>query len=907
MADKYVTKLEKDKQGNVLADPVIIVGGSTGGNTGGNVTVNGQAADSSGNIELNAKHITSTDGNIQADIDALKAGIHPASTENQAIVSLRRDLDDLQKRHSAFATTTLADLANKLDLDLGNVQDAGFLEKLRDAKVAFRSDIPKPAAPVVPVGQTTSVSYQEIHEQDNRMLKLNTDVNFINLQLPSTGREFAVTLPQSKAGTTIILGSMIHPEDSTPDSVQVNAPTGWQIQGGSSYTETNVVERWLYIVSTGTGYLVGKMFSKEETEKESDVTISDSIGHSIKGNNFILGRGIVIRTDKSSGTSVYEDSPEAEVSVDGVQSYAQLSENNVIDLAPAVYNELIGNDGFYGKLGREEELRVPTTKKSVKAKLYTEDVIVDTKGYIQKNRADKSFGIQDALNDDPNISGGQPTVIASILSMIGVAPEDGTVTFYILDEYTGQPIEDVFGRPMQVSKDYKQGDKLGKLHLEDVVMDKGIRNISLWVEPTFKSDSVVIAEDTCLMIQYITEKHQTGEALRTFEQENDIDITWYKEYVGKDFFNFNQYLDEDIPMTDLNVGDGMLGNDGVQFYPATKLKAGIKDRVLTITDNGTDMAYFNDGIIFSPEQTILLEDGEVDIDVVTEAKNDAYKVYLVGTKSDNPTTKVITDNVNDAPVLESDWTIIDDKGFIEENVDGTFKGNSFNYFIPLGYKQVGILFAPVTKQYPMSFSLKSFTVSSTKNRVVWFINKPTFKEDEYKFYNGTAKFDMNTSNRFAALRYTINSKATKIPVGVTSDKDLSNVMAWKDSGYAGEGVIEAKQDMEITNLSVSFNRTLFFGEKKAKDANEQLTTWFTIGNNPDNPIPGSEERSMFTPSNPPSTRAFTHSTDVNLKLNKGEDIWFWCKALNDDGLFIQAPTNGVLLEIDVTYKDVKKI
>ncbi len=792
MADKYITKLERDTNGELMADPVIIVGGSASGTSGSNITVNGQTADSKGNIDLNAKHITTTDGNVQADIDALKAGIHPASTENQAIVSLRRDLDDLQKRHSAFATTTLADLANKLDLDLGNVKDTGFLEKLRDAKVAFKSDIPKPSAPVVPVGQTTSVSYQEIHEQDNRMLKLNTDVNFINLQLPSTGKEFAVTLPQSKAGTTIILGSMIHPEDSTPDAVQVNAPTGWQIQGGSSYTETNVIERWLYIVSTGSGYLVGKMFSKEElNEKENDITITDSLGHSVTGKNFILGRGIVVRTgDKHSSMSVYEDSPENEnipdVYVDGSQTYAQLEENSVIDLAPAVIDELIGNDGFYAKLGRQEELVVPTGKNTVKAKLYPEDIIVDTKGYIQVNRADKSFGIQDALDDDPNISGGQPAVVASILSMYGVAPENGTVTFYIYDEYTKQPVMDIMGKPMQVSKDYKAGDKLGKLHLEDVVMDKGIRNISLYVEPTFKTDSVVIKEDTCLLIQYITDKHQTGEALRTFEAENGINLTWYKEYVGKDFFTLGHYLDEDVAEGDLNAGDGMLGNDGVQFYAATKMKASIKDRVMYFKDNGTDICYFNVGKVFSPEETTLLE-------------------------------------------------------------------------------------------------------------------------DEYKFYNGIAKFDMNTGNRFASLRYTINSKPTKFPVGVDTDKDITNVMAWKDSGYAGEGVIEANKDMVISELSVTFDRTLHFGEKKAKGNDERLSTFFTIGNTPDNPIRETEMSSMFTDAAAPDTRLVTHTTPCNIKLNKGQDLWFWANALVDDGLYVQAPTNGVLLEIQVKYEEVKKI
>ncbi len=846
----------------------------------------------------------------KADIDALETKLDTKISNNQGrIATLSGDIQaqDLQIGETATKTnantskieTIKTDLANKLDLDLGNVDTQGFLEKLQKAQVLFKGQAPQPT----PTKILTTAGYQEIHENESHDLTLPKDVNKINLQIDTEGQPFEVTIPESEAGTIIILGGIVTGDFRGQVVVRTAITPGktpWQIQGGSDLVIDNVKQTYYYLISTGSEYLATPLYDEFE-EGSSEVTINDMVGGSVKGTTFTLGRGLTVNNkDKGSSTSFYED----EIST---ETYSQLEERSVIDLAPQVFDELIGNDGFYAKLGRQEELVVPTGKNTVKAKLYPEDVIVDTKGYIQVNKIDKSFGIQDALQDDPNISGGQPAVVASILSMYGVAPEDGTVTFYIYDEYTKQPVMDIMGKPMQVSRNYKAGDKLGTLHLEDVVMDKGVRNISLYVEPTFKTDSIVVKENTCLMIQYITDKHQTGEALRTFEQENGINLTWYKEYVGKDFFTLGHYLDEDVAETELNAGDGMLGNDGVQFYAATKLKASIKDRVMDIKDNGKDIAYFNIGRVLSPEETILLEDGEIDVDVVTKAQNDAFNVYLVGTKLDNPGSKIFTGQQNDQPILENGWEIISDNGFISSDVTDGFKGHSFNYFIPLGYKQVGVIIAPEVAQMPLELSIQKMSISSAKNRMVWFINKPTFQEDEYKFYNDTAIFDMNTGNRFAALRYTINSKPTKIPVGATTDKDITNVMAWKDSGYAGEGVIEAKKDIVISNISVKFDRTLYFGEKKAKGKAEKITTFFTIGNDPSNPIRETEDYSMFTDAYPPNTQEITHETPCNIKLNKGQDLWFWAQSLVDDGLYVQAPTNGVLLEIAIKYEEVKKI
>ncbi len=891
-------------------------------------SINGINPDNLGNLELNASDILDKNGNtIQSGLDDLfseverldKAKAEKTDIPDISGIATNKGLIDAntskidantgnisKNRTDIDANKSAIDNlgTSKLNTDLGNVNDNGFMEKLRDAKVQFE----KASGPGtnIPAASNT-VEYQEIHENDNHDLTITKRYTKVNLQIDTDGQAFEVNLPETPAGTIILLGGIEHPDVQSRGQVVVKMiqPSSWQIQGGTELIMDNVKQTYYFLISTGSSYLATPMFDEFE-EADGDIIFNDLVGGTLKSNMITLGRGLVIKQDKH--TSLYEDSEDIapEVSVDNVQTYANLDENNVIDLAPQIYNAIIGNDGLYATLDAQEEIKAADASKDSKGKLWFDNVKVNTKGFIELKRNEKTYGLQDALNDDPNVTGGQPALIVTQISMLGIAPENGHVYLSIVDSMSGQPILDTYGNPLKVGKDYKAGEKLGKLNISDLLMDKGLNEVNIIVEHSFKTDSIVLDDlGSFIMIQYLTHENQSGEALRTLEAETGLKFNYIKRYVGKDFFNLQYALDINIPETDLNPGDGMLGNDGIQFYPATKMKTSIKDGVIKLSDNN-DICYFNIGKVFSVEDTRLLSGSEIDVDVVAKDTDDSFRVYLVGTNEDNPGSKIFTGQSNMQPQLESGWSIISDNGFIEENVQGTFKGHSFNFNIPDTYKRVGVIIAPVSAQMPLNLELSKFEISSVKDSYVWNFIAPSY--DEYNFIakDSDAKFYINTPKGAVSLRYTINANPTKFPVGFGTDLDLVNVMNWKDSGYKGEGVLEAKQDMLIKKLSITFNKTLYFGEKKPKGNNERLTSFWSIGDNSGTPLALTTETSEFVDAYPPNEKVITHTVYPNVELKKGEDLWLWLEALEDDGLYVLAPTGKHLIDVIVEYEEITK-
>ncbi len=664
-------------------------------------SVNGVKPDINGNIKIKAVDILDkNDNNLQSTLDDLESederqdGIQ--ISQGQSIAANKKLIDNLKN--------------NKLDVDLGNVDKDGLIEKLTDADVAFKSQIPKPAP--APSVKPITVGSQEIHESDSHDLTLPYDINKINLQINTEGQPFEVKLPESKAGTLIYLGGVEHPDVQSRGQVVVKMTDGstWQIQGGSEYIMENVKETYILLISTGSEYLVTPMYDLFEEAGSGDITFNDMVGGSLTSNNFNFDRTLTVHQDKS----LYEDE-QSDIAVEST-STMELTSKNTIGIAPDLLNDIYGNDGFYASLSTPIEVLVGR-----KGKLWFDNVIVPTKGFIQINRDEKSYGLQDALNDDPNISGGEPILVDVNISLIGTAPENGSVTLSLIDTKTNQPVLSSKGKPLTISKSYTGGDLLGNLEIKTLLVEKGVEEIAVEISHSFQSDMIVLKDlDSTIMIQLIKADHQTGEALLASRSN----IKFLKRYVGKDFFNLGFYLEKDIPITDIKAGEGMTDIDGVHFYNPTGLKIGVENSILKISDNGKDIPYFNFGKIFTEEDTELLSNGDISSDTVTKTQDDAYRVLMVGYTGDNldiQNAKIIVGISNMQPQYEKDWELINDSDFIGEDIKDEFVGKTSVMAVPDKYKNIAVILVPVSSQIPLNLELKSFKISSSKNSYVWEI------------------------------------------------------------------------------------------------------------------------------------------------------------------------------------------
>ena len=87
-------------------------------------------------------------------------------------------------------------------------------------------------------------------------------------------------------------------------------------------------------------------------------------------------------------------------------------------------------------------------------------------------KAEKSYGIQEYDNKDPNVTGGQPYLVIFRPSFRGKAPAAGFIQVALFDKSTGLPALDMDNKPLSVYKTYNQGDKLGNLRVSGVIKQR---------------------------------------------------------------------------------------------------------------------------------------------------------------------------------------------------------------------------------------------------------------------------------------------------------------------------------------------------------------------------------------------------------------------------------------------------
>ncbi len=636
------------------------------------------------------------------------------------------------------------------------------------------------------------------------------------------------------------------------------------------------------------------IISNKEEQESQDVSFIDPFGHTTSGTSFRLGRGLKVTQDSHAELgSFYEDE---------VSTETMLSNDEVISLDEGVLPPHM--DGYYATLDYDTIVKpLPTGKEYVDGYLWFDNVIVPNGMYVEVDMQNKAIGIQESDNKDPNVTGGEPVVVAVQIVLKDKAQDNGYIKLELVDKYTGVPLINQYGNPIGITKTVTAGQPFGKLLLTEILKVKGLKEFKIRLThnlPTGLQVADRVYGDSCVMVQYINRNMQTGDALQQFEIDNDIRLLWDAKYLGKYFYDMRQYFTEDIPIQDISAdfGDDEFGL--THFYNSTPLKVGVANNEMTIEDNGKDMAYFNFGHIFDAEETKLLKLGELDINVMLETPRNAFKLMLVEWtgEPDKYTNKIITDNQNDQPIFENNWVENGDK-FFTEQPDGKMYGAVANFTISDKAKNAAIIIVPITKQSPSKLVLKGFRIDSTVQDSAYFLRTPIDKNAPHIKYSDRHKvFSMKTPVGASLVRYTISANPTKFPVGTpdNGDADVVDDMVWKDTGYLGEGALKFLNDGIVK--SINGNLRIKLGE--AAKGSQTIETFFTRGDNPNSPIDGTIMTSMLQFSNKDYVN-MGFSTSKQFQVRKDDEIWFWVKTNVDDGAYCESTYATPLSTLDVEF------
>lgn len=417
--------------------------------------------------------------------------------------------------------------------------------------------------------------------------------------------------------------------------------------------------------------------------------------------------------------------------------------------------------------------------------LYFGNVVCPNGSYIVIDKNNKSYGLQEADQLDPNITGGTNYLVAMRLGLKGKAPEDGYVKAYLYERKVTPYSEsgyllDVNGQPMVFEKHYKAGQDLGYIEVVGIINAKGIEEFTCHIVDNFNSDFLDIEDRTeggsGLMIQAITkDKGKTGDALQQFEIDTAQHINFSSHYLGEDRLTLEWLSKINTPVKVGEAGQGQTMSNGLHFYNLSRMKFGIDSGNFLFQDDGVNLCDFSFGKIFSAEETQMLRGKQIKVTTTLVDKDNGYEVALVKWtgSSDQETNAIFKSRNNSIPVLESGW-VKGDSGFISEDAVSGEHTQQFLFTIPTDANNYAVIIYPVQAQLPITLKLKELKIDVVKPFIGFAMKAPALVGEKHLEFNDEYKEFIQDNKGVASLRYTIGNDWTNMPMGLAG-KGLADI------------------------------------------------------------------------------------------------------------------------------------
>lgn len=567
--------------------------------------------------------------------------------------------------------------------------------------------------------------------------------------------------------------------------------------------------------------------------------------------------------------------------------------NEIIDADLSVASK-DNEEGIFATLGEDELIN----SKNAKERLYFDDLKVQGGQAVYQDLNTKSFVIQDiSTTDDPNVSGGT-TFLAAVYfecspfeTATGVT-QDGNIQVGLMDD-NNQFMTDIYGNPMFVQIDYKQGDKERKELYLGQIQAKAFTRVHFGIKCNFANEELIsIGSKSCIMLQAMTKDSGYGNALAAFMTFTGYRINFDNKYYGVNNLNLARDLIYPKAEYEANNEDFYLG-DNVHINIKSKAKIKIDNYQLIIKDNNVDLPIFSIYKRYNRIDTHLCKGKTYKASVKITDKNNAFKVSMlkyIGNEFEAPTPEVLSYN-NSSPVFNNGWIITDDI-FITEDVTDGVHTKSGSLTIPTDAKEFAIILYPIESQIPTSLILNDFEgdITPSFNHVFIISNE----HDDAKIIEnqkGYVKTTCYTPKGMAALRYTCNSTDTRVPIGkVVGDKNIINDNSWQDAGAYDPDKLQGDYKFLVDGKVESAEYGFLVRNEQATVNNVEF--WWTKvnGDGSFTEIPNSRTATTIEANrvNPKIVMSNPFSFDVA----KNDRVAVFMKSDKNDGFYIESTTDG---------------
>lgn len=547
--------------------------------------------------------------------------------------------------------------------------------------------------------------------------------------------------------------------------------------------------------------------------------------------------------------------------------------------------------------------------------IYPTDVVIDNGTYIVKDMKAKAIGIQEADQEDPNVTGGTDYLVAFRIALEGEAPADGFVEIYLAEKAEfNQPVkylEDSNGHPFVVRRYYHLGDKMGALETVGVVNAKGLKEFTMHVVDSFDKDDInILPRDrgvSGIMVQALLPTSKSGLASLQYEVDTEQNIEFTRYYMGDEMTNIDWLSSYVMPLSEGTGGEGADFPDGLHLNNISNLMVGFVDGRMVLKDNGSNIVDFVFGKIEDATPTYAMREKVITVKVALTNKDAAFRVALVQWtgKPDEYTQEIFTSRSNGAPAFQSGWLLVDSV-FIPEDIANEDHEVIHEFTVPKTAVNYAVVIYPEEEKQPTELKLKTFNVGAKDPFYFYHIHQSRKLNELHLEYDNEFYESVQDATGLYSLRYTINDAADgqAMPVGtqrkgnadIELDPTVNQIPGSAASG--GEGALKFGKDGEAT-----INTLLNIASEQAKASNHPTDFWWvTIASDGEmTEIPGS--RTTFPISG--GSSGMYPMTSFTLAVRAGDRLALRAKSDMPDGAYLIAVADKVpLVDVSINFKEL---
>lgn len=536
--------------------------------------------------------------------------------------------------------------------------------------------------------------------------------------------------------------------------------------------------------------------------------------------------------------------------------------------------------------------------------VWFDDIVVPSGPYIVTDRTNKAYGLQEADELDPNVTGGMNYLVCFRMAFKGKAPNDGFVRIFLKEKQVGTQgsfdyLEDANGHPMAVERYYKAGEELGHLDVIGVVNAKGIKEFQCMAEDSFEDDMLNIEDRengaSGLMIQALKSDDKTGRALLQYMHDTGQDIMFNSHWLGVERMSIKWMTGFTQPIVDLTAGSGSTMADGMSFYPVNDMKVGIQNGHMMFQDNGTDIPDFHFGKVFRADETQMLRGRVVTVKATITDKNAGWNIGLFkwAGKPDEFTDHIFSSRLNTAIQLDTDWSLEDSLFISEDAISGDHTVTK-DFTVPADANNYAVAIYPVEASSPMNLKLKEFELDVKDPFLGFDIHAPVLDSEKHLVFSDEHKQFTQDRQGYAGLRYTIDNddiNGHPMPIGedkggnadIELDTTASVAMISGSSARGGEGCLKFNADGNVRIVS-----NVYLWNEQGTDSTVKFW-WAKVS--PDGNTVTKLPDSMFTATVKAGAKGTRYAFGYDHDFEDGDRICLRASSDKSDGAFIEATTS----------------